>query len=57
MLTEALNEKLAPVRARRAEFEGDPAYLATLLADGNARANAVADATLDDVRAAMGMKY
>ncbi|WP_040160342.1 tryptophan--tRNA ligase [Nigerium massiliense] len=57
LLTEALNEKLAPVRARRAELERDPGYLRDLLAEGNERANAVADATLTDVRTAMGMIY
>lgn len=56
-LTEVLNEKLAPIRARRAELEADPGYLESVLADGNARANAIAEATLDDVRTAMGMKY
>lgn len=57
VLTEALNELFAPVRARRAELDADPGHLRAVLADGNARANAVADATLDDVRAAMGMRY
>ncbi len=57
LLIEALNERLAPIRARRAELEGDRTYLREVLAEGNARANAVADATLADVRAAMGMSY
>lgn len=57
LLTEALNETLAPIRARRAEVADDLGHLAAVLADGNARANAVADATLDEVRAAMGMRY
>lgn len=57
MLTEALNETLAPVRERRTDLADDPAYLAGVLARGNARANEVADATLGDVRAAMGMQY
>ena len=56
-LTEALVEKLAPIRARRAELEADKGYLESILADGNARANAVADATLAEVRSAMGMSY
>ena len=56
-LTEVLNEMLAPVRARRLELEADPGYLADVLAAGNARANAIADATLAEVRAAMGMAY
>ena len=57
MLTEALNETLAPIRARRAEVAADQALLTGVLAEGNARANAVADETLDEVRAAMGMAY
>ncbi len=57
MLTEALNEKFAGVRARRAELAADPGYLTTVLAEGNRRANDVADATLDEVRTAMGMIY
>ncbi|MFV0451715.1 MAG: tryptophan--tRNA ligase [Propioniciclava sp.] len=56
-LTEALNETLAPVRRRRIEFEKDPAYLDHVLGEGNERANAVADATLAEVREAMGMSY
>ena len=57
LLTEALNELFAPVRARRAELDADPGHLRAVLADGNARANAVADDTLEDVRTAMGMRY
>ncbi len=56
-LTEVLNEMLAPIRARRAELAADPGYLADVLAAGNAKANAVADATLREVRDAMGMAY
>lgn len=57
MLTEALNEHLAPIRARRAELVADPGYLWQVLSEGNARANAVADATLAEVRQAMKMDY
>lgn len=57
MLTEALNEKFAPIRARRAELAADRAYLTSVIREGNARANEVADATLHDVRQAMGMIY
>lgn len=57
LLTESLNELLAPIRARRAELLADPGYLEGVLADGNARANAIADATLEEVRTAMGMRY
>ena len=56
-LTDAINTELAPLRARRAELEADPGYLDEVLRRGNARANEVAEATLDEVRAAMGMVY
>ena len=56
-LTEAINTELAPLRARRAELEADPGYLDEVLRRGNARANEVAETTLDEVRDAMGMRY
>ncbi len=55
--TEAINERFAPVRARRAELSADPGYLLGVLADGNARAAQVADGTLTEVRRAMHMIY
>lgn len=57
LVTEAVNERFAPVRARRAELLADPGALRQVLRDGNERANAVAEATLDDVRTAMRMVY
>lgn len=54
---EGVNEMLAPVRARRAELAADPAYLLQVLRQGNDRANAVAEATLAEVRDAMQMVY
>jgi tryptophanyl-tRNA synthetase len=54
---DALNEHLAPLRARRAEIEKDPGYLFEVIRAGNARANEVADATLERVRTVMGMVY
>jgi tryptophanyl-tRNA synthetase len=56
-VTEAVNERFAPIRARRAEFAADPAYARAVLRDGCERARAIADATLAEVRAAMGMRY
>ena len=56
-VTESVNEYLAPIRARREELAAKPDYVREVLAAGNARANAVADATLDEVREAMGMAY
>jgi tryptophanyl-tRNA synthetase len=57
LVTEAVNEHFAPIRARRAELAADPAHLLSVLRAGNARANEVADATLAEVRQAMGMTY
>ncbi|WP_425596861.1 tryptophan--tRNA ligase [Serinicoccus marinus] len=57
LVTEAVNEHLAPVRARRAELEADPAELRRVLARGNAHAHEVAEATLAEVREAMQMVY
>ncbi|WP_231955544.1 tryptophan--tRNA ligase [Occultella aeris] len=57
LVTEVVNEHLRPIRARRRELEADPGYLASVLAEGNARANEIADATLAEVRDAMGMTY
>jgi tryptophanyl-tRNA synthetase len=56
-LTAAVNETLAPVRARRAEYARDLGYVRQVLREGNERAGAVAAATLAEVRAVMGMSY
>ncbi|WP_374103665.1 tryptophan--tRNA ligase [Streptomyces sp. ISL-86] len=56
-VTEAVNEYLAPIRARRAEYAQDRAFLRQTLREGNERARAVADATLAEVRSAMNSHY
>jgi tryptophanyl-tRNA synthetase len=56
-VTAAVNDRLAPVRARRAEYAREPGYVRQVLRDGNERANAIASATLAEVRSAMGMDY
>jgi tryptophanyl-tRNA synthetase len=56
-VTAAVNDRLAPVRGRRAEYARDLGYLRQVLRDGNERANAIASATLAEVRSAMGMDY
>lgn len=56
-VTESVNDYLAPIRARREELMQDPAYIADILADGNRRANEIANETLGEVREAMGMVY
>ncbi len=57
VVTEAVNERFAPLRARRAELAADPGYARQVLRDGCLRAAALADATLEEVRTAMGMRY
>jgi tryptophanyl-tRNA synthetase len=56
-VTEAVNEFLAPMRARRAAYAADLTHVRKILRVGNERANAVADTTLTEVRTAMGMAY
>jgi tryptophanyl-tRNA synthetase len=53
VVTDSVNEFLRPVRARRAEVAADRAYLRGVLAEGDERANAVAERTLAEVREAM----
>jgi tryptophanyl-tRNA synthetase len=57
LVTVAINDFFAPIRARRAAFARDPGYLRQVLGEGNDRANQIADATLAEVRTAMGMDY
>jgi tryptophanyl-tRNA synthetase len=56
-VTEAVNERFAPVRARRAELAADLGYVRQVLRDGCARARGIATETLEAVRDAMGMRY
>lgn len=55
--TEAVNERLRPIRARRAELARDRGYLRSVLRDGSDRAREVAQATLAQVVAAMHTSY
>lgn len=57
LVTEAVNEALRPIRARRDEALRDPEQLMGYLRAGNERANAVADDTLNRVREVMDMNY
>jgi tryptophanyl-tRNA synthetase len=57
VFTTAVNDLLAPVRARRAGYARDLGYVRRVLRDGNARANEIATVTLAEVQAAMGMRY
>ena len=56
-LTEAVNERFAPIRARRAELARDLGYVRQVLRDGCERARAIGNDTLTQVREAMGMTY
>lgn len=55
--TQVVNDYLAPIRERRRRFEEDLDYVRDVLHDGNRRANGIAEATLEEVREAMGMIY
>ncbi|MFZ1410389.1 MAG: tryptophan--tRNA ligase [Micropruina sp.] len=57
LVTEAVNEKFAPIRARRSALLVEQDHLLDVLRTGNARANEIAEATLAEVRQAMGMTY
>jgi tryptophanyl-tRNA synthetase len=56
-VTEAVNERFAAIRARRAELAGDPGHVRRIVREGNARASEIANSTLNEVRAVMGMTY
>ncbi len=57
LVTEALNDMLAPIRQRRADLLANEDYLWQVLERGNQKAREQAVATLDEVRAAMNMDY
>ena len=57
IVTESVNEYLAPHRERRAQYEADLDYVKDVLHEGNRRMNEIANATLDEVRQAMSMVY
>ena len=57
LVTEAVNERLAPVRRRRAELARDRALLRAVLRDGNERARAIAASTLATVKRLMHTEY
>ena len=57
LLTEALNEKLRPIRAERRRLEGDAGYIVQVIREGVEAARAAAVKTLDEVRRAMNMNH
>ncbi len=56
-VTQAVNDYFAPIRRRREELARDIPYVLDVLHEGNEQARAIARATLDEVREAMGMVY
>lgn len=57
VVVEAVNEYFRPLRKRRIELSADPGLLHAALTRGNARANKIANDTLDQVRQVMNMTY
>ena len=53
MLTQALNDRLAPFRTRREELAKNPDFVDDLLADGSRKAAETARITMQDVREAL----
>jgi tryptophanyl-tRNA synthetase len=56
-LTDHLLERLAEIHARRPEYASRPDTVWDILKDGSKKARAVAEATMEDVRAAMKIRY
>ena len=56
-VTEAVNEFMAPHRARREELAQDMDHIKEVLHEGNKRMNEIANETLGEVCEAMGMVY
>jgi tryptophanyl-tRNA synthetase len=55
-LARVLAAALAPIRERRERYARDPEAVRDIIADGNRRARAVANQTMEEVRSAMGLK-
>ena len=55
VLTDAMNEKLRPLRQKRAQLEADPAYIRQVLLEGSAKAREIGIKTLEEVRERMNM--
>ena len=54
---DAVNQRLQPIRTRRAELIRDRAYLRTIIRDGSQTARAIAQDTLAQVARAMHTNY
>lgn len=56
LLTEAINEKLRPLRKERVRLESDPEYIRQVLLSGAEKAREIGIKTLEEVRSVMNMK-
>jgi tryptophanyl-tRNA synthetase len=56
-LSNAVNEMLAPIRARRQAALARPGYIRELLVDGSRKARVVAQQTMERVRSAVKLSY
>jgi len=56
-IIDAVLAELKPMQERVAEFSRDPLAVKSIIADGNKRAQEAAEATLVEVRAAIGLGY
>ena len=54
---DAINAELKPIRERAAQFEDDPTLVRNIIQDGCEKAQDLAEATMRDVRDAMGLSY
>jgi tryptophanyl-tRNA synthetase len=56
-LFNALNAFLGPIRERRTEFAAKPERVREIIMEGTRKGRMVAQATMDEVRAAMKLNY
>ncbi|GAP03335.1 tryptophanyl-tRNA synthetase [Fructobacillus pseudoficulneus] len=56
-LLDVMEAELAPIRERRIEYAKDMDQVMAMLKDGSEKANRRAEATMQEVRAAMGINY
>jgi tryptophanyl-tRNA synthetase len=56
-LAKALNARLEPMRARRADVLARPSALRDILHEGSRKARVIAQDTMDRVRAAVKLRY
>ena len=56
-LVDVLDQLIAPMRERRAEYEKDPKAVFAMLEEGTKQARKIAQKTLSEVRSAIGINY